>query len=177
MKFDSEHGLVTKIQPLNIVDLPRQIEKNWVVLNIDNGEATVLYSTNPLIILKVHLDSGIGSIIHKGVGISCHAHNGSAVPLEDGSFLLSVRVKDGIHYKHSLWVKMLSDYSIHSISLPYRFTNNEFRNDYNDHEVFEMCMSIHLEGQELIACLGMNDTHISIIKIPLNYVLSNLICR
>lgn len=175
VKFDSDSSLITKIQPLVITDLPRQIEKNWVVLNVDEGEATILYSTKPLIILRVHLESGIGKVIYKNIGIPYHTHNGSVVALDDGSFLLSLRVKDGIHYKQSLWVKMRNDYSIESISPPYRFTTNEFRDDYVDHTVFEMCMSLHLEGEHLIACLGMNDTHLSIFKISLTYILSNLI--
>jgi len=174
VKFDSECGVITKIQPLVIRDLPRQIEKNWVVLNSNQAEATILYSTNPLIILGVNLDSGIGKVIHKGIGIPQHAHNGSVVTLDDGSFLLSVRVKDDIHYKESLWIKMLSDYTIESISPPYRFITNDFRDDYTDHEVFEMCMSMHLEDQNIIACLGMNDTHVSIYKISLSHILSNL---
>jgi len=175
VEFNSEKGLITKIQPLKIENLPRKIVKNWVVLDYEGMDATILYSTNPLVILKVNLDSGIGSIVCQNSGIPFHAHNGSSVKLDDGSFLLSVRVKDGIHYKQSFWIKMLGDYTIESISRPYRFSTNEFRDEYTDREVYEMCMSMHIENGHIIASVGMNDTHITIYTICLSDILKAIL--
>ena len=174
VEFDSEKGSITKIQPLKIENLPRKIEKNWIVLEHEGIDATILYSTSPLIILKVNLDSGIGSILYEDPGIPFHAHNGSSVRLDDGSFLLSVRVKDGIHYKQSFWIKMRRDYTIESISKPYRFSTNEFRDEYTDREVYEMCMSMHIENGNIIASVGMNDTHVTIYMICLSDILEGL---
>ena len=174
VEFDSDKGILTKIQPLKIENLPRKIEKNWVVLEYKDMDATILYSTSPLIILKVNLESGLGSILCQNPGIPFHAHNGSSVRLDDGSFLLSVRVKDGIHYKQSFWIKMRSDYTIESISKPYRFSTNEFRDEYTDREVYEMCMSMHIENGNIIASVGMNDTHVTLYTICLSDILEGL---
>lgn len=173
VKFDSQAGLITKIQPLKIDGLERRIEKNWIVLDEENG--IILYSMKPFTLLKVDLESGSGHLLYTNPDVYYNAHNGAVVKLDDGSFLLTVRVKDDIHYKESLWIKIRADYTIESVSPPYRFISNEFRNDYNDHVVYEMCMSLHIEDGLIIACVGMNDTHTSIYKIPLTHILENLV--
>jgi len=173
VKFDVQAGLITKIQPLKIDGLERRIEKNWIVIDGENG--IILHSMKPLTLLKVNLETGQGHVLYKNPDIYYNAHNGSSVKLSDGSFLLSIRIKDTIHYKESLWIKMRADYTIESVSPPYRFINNEFRTDYTDHVVYEMCMSLHIEDGIIIACVGMNDTHTSIYKIPLQYILENLV--
>jgi len=167
IQFDSESGSITKVQPLSIENLPLRIEKNWILLEHKDGYAHLLYSMNPIHVLRVDLDSGKGQTLCEHPGLSFSTHNGASVPLPTGGFLITVREKDGSGYKHSFWIKLRSDYTLEAVSKPFVFNT-----DGGKH--YEMCMSLHIEGSELVACLGMDDVSAYIYRLPLESVLASL---
>ncbi len=174
-KITFADGIITNVVPQTATDMPRGVEKNWILLNSWGNERHLLYSTHPFRFLRLDDRTGVGHIFHEYTlpDVTLHAHNGAAVQMEDG-FLVSARVKEGHNYKHSVWIKFDRAYKCVGISPPFRFEDQpECRQPDGSFRAggYEMNMSIHREGDLLVCCVGVNDSYNIIVKYRLEDVL------
>ena len=160
-----ENATVRTIQPLACQDKPRIIQKNWIYLKTDGDAIHLLYSMNPIQVIQMIPGSGDCTVLCTHPGLSGTIHNGAAVQLTDGRFLVNVRVKQGHSFQHCLWTVLNADYTLASVSAPFRFDPSSS---------YEMCMSLHLEEENVMACVGLNDSHSSLFRIPLTHILATM---
>lgn len=152
---------ITSIMPLCISDKENEPQKNWLYLNSHTEELhDYLYSSFPFSIIRVNMNTGKGYIIKEEStpGYNIVTHNGAVVKTSEG-YLLTVRVKQGYSYHYSLWVKLDDNYNFIQVSKPFRFITGTHLNDDGTFVPggYEMCMSLHMEKNELVVCVSIDD--------------------
>lgn len=161
--LNSETKQVTAVHPLR-TNSDHGPQKNWLFLkNHSDTQTEYLYSSFPFRVISVDKETGTGTIV-KTTGVSDRvAHNGALVVFANG-YLLTVRIREGNGYKHSLWVFLNAEYEPVAISDPFIFVA----------PTYEMCMSLHVEGDILVACVSVGDTTVYVQKYNVNDILKSL---
>lgn len=170
ISIDASKNEITRVLPLRIPGVAPSPQKNWLFLRAHTDELhDYLYSSFPFKTVRVNVTTGECSLLSEANadGYALVAHNGSVLPIEDGGFLLTVRVKSGYSYHYSVWVKLNRDYNPVGVSRPFRFVDNRASGD-NEFRPggYEMCMSLWTEeeGCVLVACVSENDEKNTIFK-------------
>jgi len=171
---------ILEVKPYFVKDISRQGEKNWLLLNTFGNDYHFLHSLNPLRIVRIdkRLCEGnvlMESCIHDLSGI---IHNGACVNLGSSGFLVSARFKNKHSYNHSRWILLDPSYKFQCVSPPFRFEPKEFVNEdgtFKDGE-YEMNMSLHLEGDDLVCCTSHGDRYTTVKKYKLSDVLRFIGC-
>ena len=170
--FDLESRIITNILPLFMNGTQHLTQKNWLYLKKYSDDLSdYLYSSFPFTVIRVNSTTGQGYILKEvnTPDTNIVSHNGAILKIND-TYLLTVRVKSGHDYHYSLWVKLSSDYDLIGVSKPFRFLNDEHINQDGTFKAagYEMCMSLHLENNELIVCVSVEDRDIYIQKYDLD---------
>lgn len=168
VKFDDSK--ITSIRPLAFT--PEGIQKNWLLLSRKNSVLTLLQHSNPFRIIEADLETGQTKTLKEYTIPSLNGkyHNGAVVHLpEQKQYLLTVRVKDGYNYAHSLWILLNESYDVIGYSKPFRFAEKEDSNIS-----YEMCMSLFLKNDTITACLGISDRCSAIYSFSLDTILSSM---
>lgn len=156
---------ITTITPLFLNGTQGQPQKNWLFIRKHTEDLhDYLYSSFPFHFVRVNTRTGEATTIQQydsPPGYSnITSHNGAITPIDGGdSYLLTVRIKQGYSYHYSLWILLDSSLQIKSISKPFRFIKDKHTNDDGGYSPggYEMCMSLHTEGPELVACVSVDD--------------------
>lgn len=186
IEFDSKSSIISSIKPLEVDGISvNSIQKNWIPLKV-SGSGTMspklilLHQSFPFRIISVDMKTGKGSIIKEyttpldSTGIV--AHNGAALQLVDGKWLVTVRIKNGYKYKHSLWLLLDEEYNLIKYSEPFVF--RKLCSDGSPVS-YEMCMSMQHDKHEsdnvIVCSVGLSDTHSEIFKYKINVILDLLV--
>ena len=169
--------IVRSVRPYQVKDISPMNQKNWLFLrHHDDVYDDYLYSSFPFKILRLHRETKCGSIVKTiTTPQSYTSHNGSVVKLDSG-FLFTSRIKRSHEYLYSLWVRMDDEYNVLGISNPFLFTDTLKRNANGTYPraTYEMCMSLHLEGPDLVVCVSAGDARVFIQKYKLSEILESL---
>lgn len=165
LEFDENLQEVRVVRPLRIEGIASRTEKNWLPLEVEDRErALFLYSCAPLRVAQVNLATGLGRIVYEGPGLpdGIVAHNGAVLTLPE-HYLVTVRIKDGYRYVSSRWLLIEKNgYKVVGISAPSRLMPGD---------AYEMCMSLHLDGGVVTACVSEGDRDIFILQYRLEELL------
>ncbi len=176
--FDSDSGFIDTIRPLMVNGISQNtIQKNWIPLKVEsNGNIIMLQQSFPFRIISVNRETGIGNIIKEystALDNSIVAHNGAALHLHEGGWLVTIRVKSGHKYKHSIWLYLNESYELIKYSDPFIFLQTSFDGTLVS---YEMCMSICYDTDDCIVCsVGISDTHSEIFKYRLEDIQAQLV--
>jgi FkbM family methyltransferase len=175
VRFDESSGEIRSVVPLRVRGIPKRDEKNWLLLRHWGNEHHLLYSTNPLCVIRIDAETCRGTIL-KSIAhprLNFKAHGGAAVRLPDGRFLVLVRVFRRIQYVHSRWIVLNDSYDLVGISLPFRFQNGWY---------YEMCMSLIVQSATAIenrptitACLSLEDRQVVAKTYALDTILESIL--
>ncbi len=170
VRYDPENAQLLSVLPLNLQDTPRQTEKNWLLLRHWGKEAHLLHSLSPLRVVRTNLELGIVvPLVERNVAelFEQTIHCGACVRIPEG-FLVTARVKQGHGYSHSLWLLLDADsYCVKGISSPFRF-------DLSEKQSYEMCMSLCVREDKVLACVSISDTWCGIWQFSKDHILSDL---
>lgn len=172
VQYDPKEAKLLSIQPLTISGQTKQTEKNWLLLRRWGDEAHVLHWLNPVRVLRLKIDTGLGSVLVEHPPLKVmegqEIHCGALLRIPEG-FLVTARVKENMHYKHSLWLLLDADsYALCAVSEPFRF-------DASSETNFEMCMSLLLrDTDELLACVSLSDMWSGVWMFSLQHILKGL---
>lgn len=159
--FDMDSYTITNILPLYMNGTQHLTQKNWLFLSKYNEELSdYLYNSFPFTVIRVSNITGQGYIIKEETvpEYNIVAHNAAVVKIKD-EYLLTVRVKKGHDYHYSLWVKLNESYDFMKVSKPFRFLKDHNTNTDGTFNAagYEMCMSLHVEHDELVVCVSVED--------------------
>jgi hypothetical protein len=167
---------IIKVLPLRFGEQPTQNEKNWIPLQKSEKYLDLIYSMNPVTIIRADLENGKCTILKKEqvTHFQEPIHNGACYKYND-TYIVAVRVKERHHYKNSFLIQMDRDFSIIKISKPFRFTEDkEYRTcDSPSYKPgpYEMCMTLIPDKDTLITALSVDDKNIFIIKYSIQSII------
>ncbi len=165
--FDRDTYSINKVKPLVVDGISQNIiQKNWIPLKVDtNGDIIMLHHSFPFRIIRLNMITGIGETIKEYTTVlddSIIGHNGAALHLHEGGWLVSIRVKSGYKYKHSIWLYLNDEYELIKYSDPFIFRETSFDGTLVS---YEMCMSMCYDTNDCIVCsVGISDTHSEVFK-------------
>jgi len=148
-----ENSKVTIIRSLYIEgEQYTKIEKNWVLLKRDENIMYFLYWYNPLVVIKVDIDTGKGNkiISHDISNLNLNAHGGSCLYLEkEKKYLVIVRnfIQNTYTYESNCFLLLDENYNLYGYSDNFRFSNS-----YNG---YEMCLSLLLKDDILYCFVSL----------------------
>jgi len=168
-----------KVTPLQFAESQRA-EKNWILLRcVSPTRWHLLYSANPIKVLELDTLSGNCQVFTQHpTPLHESTHNGAAVCLPTGQYLVAVRSKQGHSYLHSRFMLLDATYAVLGFSEPFRFLySDEYRNDDGTYRTgpYEMCMSLWIEGDVLYASVSINDATNYILEYSLEGIVKKLI--
>lgn len=164
---------LTRVQPMLIIGAPPQrCEKNWLFLRHNGPAADFLYSCSPLKIVRINTDTGQGNVLiqkTETLRLPGEIHNGAALQLPDGRWLVSARVIVSHKYKESRFLLFDSDFNLLKMSHPFYFSS-----DFSTQPSYEMNMSLLLEndGETITACVSIGDRDVYINQYLLKDILA-----
>jgi hypothetical protein len=174
--FCATSAIIQTVQPLLVAGVENKCEKNWLYLRDGpDGLAHFLHAAFPFRIIGLDYKTGVGNVLkeYNVPGFNVIAHNGATLR-HKGGYLITVRIKEGYSYKHSLFINMNDEYDVVGISAPFRFYKQEdWQTGLNEFKPggYEMCMSMHIEGEQLVACVSIDDSFAVVHK----YILTDII--
>jgi hypothetical protein len=186
VEMDLSNNTITRVQPMSRCGQTHQPQKNWLFIRKESDTyIDVLYESEPFCVIRVDIKSGYGFYLKEHNMLSKYKetriNNGAIMELPDG-YLLVVRLKekDGTWYHCSRWIKLDKEYNVVGVSPMFRFMNEfegvKYMNDDGTIGIggFEICMSIHQEGECVVACTSIDDRCPYIFKYKLQDILSSL---
>lgn len=174
MSFDYHSKIISNLHPIQISGLENNIQKNWLYIrSYDDEYSDYLYSSFPFKIARISNKTFTGNIIKTiNTDHNLVSHNGAITKISEG-YLLTTRIKKNYNYNYSLWIILDEELNIIKISTPFLF-KGKLEYDTNGSiniSPYEMCMSLHVENNILIACVSIDDKDVYIQKYNLNELL------
>lgn len=171
----NESKEVTSVIPFEVQGAPKVPQKNWLYIRPhDDMYSDYLYGSFPFHIVRIHNETRKGFLIKSIHSSQSYiAHNGAIVKIKDG-YLLTVRIKKEYDYNYSLWIRFNDDLDIVGVSKPFWFAKSLTYCEDGSIPItpYEMCMSLHLDADMLVACVSVNDDSVYIQKYALCEVLA-----
>jgi len=175
--FDSESATISKITPMVFEEDPNLPQKNWIFLKQEK-QYFMIYSYSPIRVIECDLETGTAILSNTGKNKiqlpeqykNSHFHGGSAVQLETGEYLVAIRIVQEHEYKFSMWLLLDSSYEMVGYSAPFLFQEKNATDFF-----YEMCMSLFIREQTLIASVSIADKDVFVYEMELSQVLDSIL--
>lgn len=152
-------------------------EKNWLLLREEEENYIMIHSYFPFRVVKVNKETGIVDVLSEQnvfTKVSGEIHGGSCVWIpEKKQYLVLARNVDKHVYKHYYWIQLNEQYSVLSVSQPFRF--EAIDGIPNLSNVYEMVLSTILKHNVLIVPVSFADRVVYMYEFDLQKILQMLV--
>jgi hypothetical protein len=179
-EFSNEEKKITKFVRFHVDGEEGMIknEKNWLFLNKTDDKMNLLYSYDPIQIISVDLNTGMGTIIksYNKNNIKFNSHGGSCVFINKiNKYLVTIRnytknEKGNDKYSNNYWLLFDHEYELCGISQPFVFETIEQFSD----TPYQMCMTLYIENDILYSAVSIQDSFVNIYKFNIDEILHNI---
>lgn len=170
-----ENKTIERITVFTSQEEKRTSQKNWLVLHHTFTTMFMLHSYDPLRVMSVHIESGSSNVIRfqKIFNLeNCDVHGGASIYLErEKLFLVNIRIVQNHKYEYSMWMILNDQYRFCGISKPFLFAN---RDDENNSDYYEMCMSLVKKRDVLYASVSFCDKEVFVYEFLVDKILKQV---